>query len=154
VEIDEDEWMAFEAAIAATDRVASYSTDAVISAPAMTAEEVAAKEAEEAEEQRTAADIQVEDEREEAMRAIENEFAEMEELEQRVRRLKERREALRVQAPKPAAATNGSLKATGGTNLGKENFNGVAGAEDEEEDDGEDYEDDWAWGGFRLKGAA
>jgi len=154
-EIDEDEWAAFEADIVATDTAPTYSADAVISAPAMTTEELAAKQAEEAAEQRTAADIEVEDEREEAMRAIEDEFAEMEELEQRVQRLKEKREALRAQAPTSVGGADGPPKDSGSVNLGKENINSVAsGVEDDEGEDDEDYDDDWAWGGFRVKGTA
>jgi zinc finger protein 830 len=94
--VDEAEWAAFEADIAAT--TAPYDEDAVISAPAMTAEEAAAADAqkeEEAEKQRAQADADLEDEKEEATRALEEEFEEMEELEARVRRLKEKREALR-----------------------------------------------------------
>ncbi|PCD43842.1 hypothetical protein AU210_002931 [Fusarium oxysporum f. sp. radicis-cucumerinum] len=90
------EWAAFEADIAAT--TATYDEDATISAPAMTAEEVAAADAqkeEEAEKRRAQADVDLEDEKEEATRALEEEFEEMEELEARVKRLKDKREALR-----------------------------------------------------------
>lgn len=104
-QVDEDEWAAFEADIAATG--ASYSEDAVISAPAMSAGEhaaVARSLEEERENRRLAAEQDLVDEKEEATRALEAEFEEMEELEARVRKLKERREALRIQdtANKPS----------------------------------------------------
>ncbi|KAL8286066.1 hypothetical protein RB597_002930 [Gaeumannomyces tritici] len=91
--VDEDEWAAFEA------EVVNAPAPVIVAAP-MTAEQVAEQVAAEqvaaGTKRRTAADLQMEDEREEATRALETEFEEMEELEARVRRLKERREALRV----------------------------------------------------------
>ncbi|KAK1722501.1 uncharacterized protein BDZ83DRAFT_653857 [Colletotrichum acutatum] len=142
--VDEDEWAAFEADIAAT--TVPYSEDAVIAAPAMTAEETAAAaktEEEEQEKRRLLAENDLLDEKEEATRALETEFEDMEELEARVRRLKEKREALRKQsftgttAPieKPAEAS------------GKENVE-VNGDEDEDDEDDED-EDDFM--GFRYR---
>ncbi|KAL8372526.1 hypothetical protein RB595_002045 [Gaeumannomyces hyphopodioides] len=85
--VDEDEWAAFEAEVVNAPPVVAP----IVAAP-MTAEQVA----EAGTKRRMAADVQMEDEREEATWALEAEFEEMEELEARVRRLKERREALRV----------------------------------------------------------
>jgi zinc finger protein 830 len=150
--VDEDEWAAFEAdVVRAPTALATVATgDAVISAPAMTAEEAAARSQEEERERRRAlADVEIEDEREEATRALETEFEEMEELEARVRRLKERREALRQQG-RPAVQAD-SLKGAAAPADGKENANGGAvGDEEESEDEDEDEEDDWA--GFRFRG--
>ena len=159
--IDEDEWAAFEADLVhgtaeqSSSRPAAAAalldSDAVISAPVMSAAEVAAKSQEEEQEKRRAlVDIQIEDEKEDATRALETEFEVMEELEARARRLRERREALRVQggnngaavAPVVAVATEvGGKEATA---LGKENA-----ADQEDEDDDDDEEDDWD--GFRFR---
>ncbi|KAM0376938.1 hypothetical protein ACHAPK_001913 [Fusarium culmorum] len=146
--VDEAEWAAFEADIAAT--TAPYDEDAVISAPAMTTEEVAAAEAlkeAEAEKQRAQVDADLEDEKEEATRALEEEFEEMEELEARVRRLKEKREALRKRGE--SFSQDGQPEKP--TSLGKENSETPVIKEKDEEDDDEDEEDDWD--GFRFRKA-
>jgi zinc finger protein 830 len=167
VPVDEDEWAAFEAdlvhstntnttepAAGAAAAVAALSSDAVISAPVMSAAEIAAKsEEEERARRRAQADIQIEDEKEEATRALENEFEVMEELEARARRLRERREALRVQSNGGGAAPKmeengggkGTAAATAAAALGKEN---AAAVQEEEEDEDDEDEDDW--GGFRF----
>jgi zinc finger protein 830 len=153
-EINEDEWAAFEADLihgsaptttAKPLAAAALDSDAVISAPAMSAAEVAAKSEEEERARRKAlVDIQLEDEKEDATRALEDEFDVMEELEARAKRLRERREALRVQGnggAAPAAAASDEGK---GAAPGKENA-----AVEEEEEDEEDDEDDW--NGFRFR---
>ncbi|KAM0563778.1 hypothetical protein ACHAPJ_001511 [Fusarium lateritium] len=150
VAVDEAEWAAFEADIAAT--TAPYDEDAVISAPAMNAEEAAAAEAEkeeEAEKRRAQADVDLEDEKEEATRALEEEFEEMEELEARVRRLKEKREALR----KRGESFSQEAGAEKPKDLGKESSaTPVIEEKDEEEDDDDEDEDD-DWDGFRFRKA-
>ncbi|KAL2161849.1 hypothetical protein VTH06DRAFT_7633 [Thermothelomyces fergusii] len=159
--VDEDMWAAFEAdlihgsgpnANANPPAVAGgLDGDAVISAPAMSAAEVAAKsEEEERTRRRALVDIQIEDEKEEATRALETEFEVMEELEARARKLRERREALRAQtngaAAPTAAAVNNDTK--GAPARGKENA--VMGdEEDDESEDDEGDEDDWD--GFRFR---
>ncbi|EKJ70519.1 hypothetical protein FPSE_09272 [Fusarium pseudograminearum CS3096] len=151
VSVDETEWAAFEADIAAT--TAPYDEDAVISAPAMTTEEVAAAEAlkeAEAEKQRAQVDADLEDEKEEATRALEEEFEEMEELEARVRRLKEKREALRKRGE--SFSQDGQPEKP--TSLSKENSETPVikeKDEEDEEDDDEDEDDDWD--GFRFRKA-
>ncbi|KAK0710107.1 hypothetical protein B0T26DRAFT_743298 [Lasiosphaeria miniovina] len=173
--VDEDEWAAFEAdlvhgaavAVAAAEskaaalRVLTDShSDAVISAPVMTAAEVAAKsEEEERARRRTQAEAQVEDEREEAARAMESEFEVMEELEARARKLRERREALRLRLHQggggdAAAADDDAATGTKGSSavtLDKENLAG-GGAEQEngEDDDDDDDDDEDDWVGFRF----
>ncbi|KAH7206523.1 hypothetical protein ACKRZS_000350 [Fusarium odoratissimum] len=148
--VDEAEWAAFEADIAAT--TATYDEDATISAPAMTAEEVAAADAqkeEEAGKRRAQADVDLEDEKEEATRALEEEFEEMEELEARVKRLKDKREALRKRG-ESFSQENGTEKPT---SLGKENLDTPAIEEKDEDDDEEDDEEDDDWDGFRFRTA-
>ncbi|KAJ4270552.1 hypothetical protein NW762_002240 [Fusarium torreyae] len=148
--VDEAEWAAFEADIAAT--TVPYDEDAIISAPAMTAEEAAAADAEkeeEAEKRRAQADVDLEDEKEEATRALEEEFEEMEELEARVRRLKEKREALR----KRGESFSQEAGAEKLKDLGKEDSaTPVIEEKDEEEDDDDEDEDD-DWDGFRFRKA-
>ena len=153
--VDEDEWAAFEAEMvhgaagksgAKPAAAAALDSDAVISAPVMSAAEVAAKsEEEERAKKRALADIQLEDEKEEATRALETEFEVMEELEARARKLRERREALRLQGG-GGGATAAVVETDGnkGAAPGKEN----SAAPDEEEED-EDEEDDWD--GFRFR---
>ncbi|TGJ86384.1 hypothetical protein E0Z10_g2383 [Xylaria hypoxylon] len=155
--IDEAEWAAFEAEMSVLDVPAppaatntangrsNHYEDAVISAPALSAAQLAAKSQEEEHERRkTAMEAEMADEREDATRALETEFEEMEELESRVRRLKERREELRKESVmnlRGAAA----VKATAGAVNGKENVR----ADNLEEDDDEDEDDEWD--GFRFR---
>lgn len=149
-QVDESEWAAFEADIAAT--TAPYDEDAVISAPAMTAQEAADAEAqkeEEAEKRRAQADVDLEDEKEEATRALEEEFEEMEELEARVRRLKEKREALR----KRGESFSQEAAAAKSTGLGKENLQTPVVEEKEEEEEEDDDDEDDDWDGFRFRAA-
>lgn len=148
--VADDLWAEFEADLLQEKKkpaavAALEDGDAVISAPVMTNEEIAAKsEEEERQKRRALADIELEDEKEEATRALETEFEVMEELEARARKLRERREALRVQggggSAAPAAAT------AKGPALGKEN---AAVAEDEDDEDDDEDEDDWD--GFRFR---
>ncbi|KAI8958744.1 hypothetical protein F5Y11DRAFT_29136 [Daldinia sp. FL1419] len=153
--VDEAEWAAFEAELAAEPEPTTqgYSADATISAPAMTAAELAAKSQEEENERRKhLIDAQIADEREDATRALEAEFEEMEELEDRVRRLKERREQLRkggVANLRNAAANDDVVMAKSPAD-GKENNDATMLEEDEDEDE-DDYDEDDDWGAFRLR---
>jgi zinc finger protein 830 len=167
-DIDEDEWAAFEADLLQSNAngpttsanrpgIPEAAADAVISAPVMTADELAAKSAEEERERRRlTADIDLDNEKEDATRALEEEFEEMDQLEARVRKLKERREALRQQrqgSPPASAAVGGLEKPTAAGTHGKENVTGAGGeesADDDEDEDEDEDEDDWA--GFRFKG--
>ncbi|KAI1824269.1 hypothetical protein F4861DRAFT_506809 [Xylaria intraflava] len=167
--VDETEWAAFEAEMSALDAAAPLPTvppasdsrrpfaDATISAPAMTTAQVAAKSQEEENERlKQAAEAKMADEREDATRALETEFEEMEELESRVRRLKERREQLRRESVMnlqgPAA-----LKTHAKDPIEKENLLSIAGNDmDKDDDDGDDEdededEDEDDWDGFRFR---
>jgi zinc finger protein 830 len=136
--IDEDEWAAFEADIAATEVPVA---EAVISAPAISAAELAAKSREEESAQRKERQAaEMEGDKEDAARKLEEEFEEMGELEERVRKLKEKREALRT---KEAAILQSAPQPTEVRPLAK------TAVDEEDEDDEEDDEDDWA--GFRFK---
>lgn len=156
--VDETEWAAFEAEVAAADEQpvpVSYA-DATISAPALTAQQIAAKSQEEENEQKKhLLDTEIADEKEDATRALEDEFDEMEQLESRVRKLKERREELRKGsiANLRGAAAESDIDKTVKAALGKENAvasngNNVDTDDDEEDEDEEDWDD-----GFRFRGA-
>ena len=160
--VDEDLWAAFEAdlvrdtsstAPAAVQRGAAANES--ISAPAISSEEQAARSEEDARnKRRAAADVQIEDEREEAKRALETEFEVMEELEARAKKLRERREALRLrhtggvsgEANDETGSGAGKTGVSTTDALGKEN---APEGEDDEDDDEEDEVDDWV--GFRFR---
>lgn len=166
---EDDDWAAFEAEVVNTTTTTiittdpqtskrtrsagAYASDAVISAAPLTAEELAAKTAEEEHERRRAvADIELEDEKEEATRALETEFEEMEELEARVRRLKERREALRKGSIQSGNATAVAAEVTpNGNDEAGGDKKEVADEDEDEGDDGSDDDDD-DWAGFRFRG--
>lgn len=159
-QVDESEWAAFEADMASES--VSYDQDAVISAPAMTAEESAAAKALAGNDDQSRvaqADVDLEAEREEATRTIEDEFQDMHDLEERVRRLKDRREALRRQnesrgleaAPKKSSEpTQGLEDAPREVADADARAAGVA-AEEEEEYEDEDEDEDDEWDGFRFR---
>lgn len=154
-DVDEAEWAAFEAEIAVADvppAPADYA-EATISAPALTAEQIAAKsQEEEIERKKHRLDIEIADEKEDATRALEEEFDEMAQLESRVRKLKERREELRKGsiANLRGAAAESDVDKTVKLALGKENASAAndGDAESDEEEDDDDWDD-----GFRFRGA-
>ncbi|EOO00378.1 putative zinc finger protein 830-like protein [Phaeoacremonium minimum UCRPA7] len=151
---EDDDWAAFEAEVVNTApagaTASAYSADAVISAAPMTADEIAQRsQEEERAKRRAAADIEIEDEKEEASRALETEFEEMEELEARVKRLKEKREALRSQGSGSITAVS-TASAPAKQIEGKENGAGALEDEDDDEEEEEDDEDD-DWNSFRFR---
>ena len=79
---------------------------AVIEAAPMTAAEIAAQAREELSAQRAKRDDEMEGEKEDAARALEEEFDEMEDLEERVKKLRDQREALRSRVAHPAEVEN------------------------------------------------
>jgi zinc finger protein 830 len=139
-DVNEEELAAFERELAAMEAEAraqeqstaasALSAQATISAAPMTAEELAAQAREEQSSQRGKRDAEIEDEKEDAERLLEEEFAEMETLEERVKRLRERREALRT----GAASGNDVVEEAEGA------------VEEDEEDDDDEYDDNWAFG--------
>ncbi|KAJ4418285.1 hypothetical protein N0V82_005676 [Gnomoniopsis sp. IMI 355080] len=168
-EDDDDDWAAFESEVvhappasakSTVTAAASYAGDAVIAAAPMTAQQIAAKQEEDERERRRAqADVDLEDEKEEATRALETEFEEMEELEARVRKLKEKREAIRRGSVPTAAGATGPVDASGKSGVAvttgtaaEQHTNGSAEAKDEDEDEDEDDEEDEDdWAGFRFR---
>ena len=162
VEVEDEEWLELQQAINAAPAPADSSTvsaAATISAPAMSAAEVAAQAREEQSTQRGRRDEEIEAEREDAARALEEEFEEMEGLEDRVRKLREKREALR----KGRAATDPTNAAMLDTVPGTDSeghvasdirtatasSNGVSisnGTDEQEADSDDDDYDEWNFG--------
>ncbi|KUJ12660.1 uncharacterized protein LY89DRAFT_653165 [Mollisia scopiformis] len=132
-QIDEDEWAAFENEIATAEAQMQADNDAVISAPAVSAADLAKKSAEEeyaTKKERQEAEVQ--GEKEDAARKMEDELEAMEGFEARVKRLREKREALRKkEVVNPTVVTAVPVEIP------------------DEEDDDEDYEDEWD--NFRMK---
>ena len=97
--IDEDEWAAFERDVATPppeSKISALTAEATIVAAPMTAAEIAAQSRLEASTQtKERREVEMEGEKEDAARRVEEEFDEMAVLEERVRRLREKREELR-----------------------------------------------------------
>lgn len=110
---------------------------AVIEAAPMTAAEIAAQAREDQSAQRAKRDEEMEGEKEDAARALEDEFEEMEGLEERVKRLREQREALR--------STSGGIM--------KVEEDGVKPAPSAEEDGESESDDDEDWDDWRFRPA-
>lgn len=158
---DAAELSALEADLAVLERETRENAAVVsntLSAPAQTAEDIAAQAREQQSAQRGRRDVELEEEKEEAARALEEEFAEMQTLENRVKKLREKREMLRTgkveqtsEGARPAVdgegggdaiveslATDG---ADGGLEIDQE------GKDDDEEDEDDDEEFDvWTFG--------
>lgn len=144
-DVNEDEWAAFEREMAATQTTALpiISASATISAAPVTAEELAAQAREKLSAQRTAREAELEADTEDAAVALQQEFDEMEELDERVRRLREKREALRLSKqhdtlPDASDTTVDALQQDSTIQNNDE--------EDEDEDDEDDEFDDWTFG--------
>lgn len=141
--VDEDEWAAFEREVAADLppqplALAAIKSAATIEAKPLTAEELAAQAEDEQSRQRSKREEELEAEKEDAARHLEEEFDEMEELEQRVQKLRAQREALRQTRGKteePVAAQQVPSKA----------------AEDED-DESDDLDDDEDFDDWRFRG--
>lgn len=101
-QVDEDEWAAFEADIATAEAQVTAANDAVISAPAMSAEDIKKRTAEEEYTSRKEMqEAEIEGDKEDAQRKMEEELEEMESLEARVRKLRAKREQLRTNVAAP-----------------------------------------------------
>ncbi|KAL8805401.1 MAG: hypothetical protein Q9182_001967 [Xanthomendoza sp. 2 TL-2023] len=140
--IDEDEWAAFQREVASPPPETSALTAAAdISAAPMTAAELAAQSREQASRQaKERLEAEVEGEKEDAARQMEEEFEEMAELEDRVRRLREKREQLRVNR----------AKSSGEVADGEEKVppDGVLSNRHISDDDDSDGEEEDEWGGW------
>jgi hypothetical protein len=108
---------------------------AVIEAAPMTVAQIAAQAREDQSAQRVRRDEEMEGEKEDAARALEDEFEEMEGLEERVKKLREQREALRSKSGKPVEAEV------------------VAPEVPQPEEDGDSESDDEDWDDWRFRPA-
>ncbi len=139
--VDEDEWAAFEREVAPLAQ-ADYST-ATISAAPVTAEELARQKEEDRRKQQ--ANEAEADREEEEGRALE-EVEIMEDLEKRVKRLREKREALRMAQPVAIgvgeAITSGSMEEVA-DGAGKIEEDVEEGTDDDDDDDDDDAAEDW-----------
>ncbi|KAE8314787.1 hypothetical protein BDV41DRAFT_532991 [Aspergillus transmontanensis] len=149
--IDEDEWAAFEREVAAPTRApqapAAVAAQATISAAPISAEQLAAQQEKENDTVTRGREAEAEGEREDAARFLEDEFDEMEQLEERVRRLKHKREELRnmrATGVKEDDLMDGPASAS---TVSKDHEKGQ---EDEENDDDDDDDDD-DWDNWRFR---
>lgn len=134
--VDENEWAAFEADIAATATDELDPSAGVIEAKPISAADL---QKETREEKKERAERDLEEEKEDAARKMEVELEEMEGLEERVRKLRKRREALRKKEGAASLPTPVDPVPT-------------VVAEEDEDDDEEDEDDEDDWDGFRMKG--
>jgi zinc finger protein 830 len=143
---------ALEADLAALERETRANAAVVsntISAPALSAEDIAAQAREEQSAQRGRRDIEQEEEKEEAARALEEEFAEMQTLENRVKKLREKREMVRAGRVMELSSQGANLEGGGGAEDAIVNPVPENAEEDEDEDDDDDDDegfDDWTFG--------
>ena len=145
--VDEDEWAAFERDIAEPPlpspppgSTALPASQAVISAEPISAAELAAQEKEkERESGRERREDEMEAEKEDAARALEEEFEEMEGLEERVRRLRNMREELRLKRSESERKEQ-DVQA-------EDLAEGVVVAEESDDEDSQDEDiDEWGFG--------
>lgn len=133
--VDEDEWAAFEREVAAPSRApqlpAVFNAGATISAAPVSAEELAAQQEGDKTSNARAREAELEGEREDAAQFMLEEFDEMDQLEERVRKLKHMREELRQKRANDDAARDQPLAS-------EENPTVETDSDDEDED-----WDDW-----------
>ncbi|KAL9087497.1 MAG: hypothetical protein Q9165_006608 [Trypethelium subeluteriae] len=134
--VDEAEWAAFEREVAtpakASAPVSALNATATIEAAPMSAEEIVAQARDEANAQRGRRDVEVEGEKEDATRQLEEELDEMESYDERLKILKEKREALRMgREENPKATAERTSKEA------------LPGEDDEVDSDDDEYDDEW-----------
>ncbi|KAJ5923391.1 hypothetical protein N7454_008636 [Penicillium verhagenii] len=134
--VDEDEWAAFERDVAEPSRMpqesATVAAAATISAAPVSADELAAQQERDTATTSRARDAELEGVREDAARFMEEEFDEMDQLEERVRRLKHMREELREKRARDEAQDRPMIS--------EDPHAGESESDDDDED--EDW-DDW-----------
>lgn len=138
--VDEDEWAAFERDVATPPPVPPVASNsaATIEAAPISAAELAEQANTDGSASKRRRDAELEDEREDVSKQLEDEFDEMNELEQRVRRLKERREAIRKAQGIVANQNGTSVKHDSDQERYQDNH-----ADDDDDDDDDDQVDDW-----------
>ncbi|KAL8766061.1 MAG: hypothetical protein Q9209_007027 [Squamulea sp. 1 TL-2023] len=149
--VNEDEWAAFQRDLASPSppppEPSALTAAADISAAPMTAAELAAQSREQASRQaKERMEAEAEGEKEDAARQMEEELDEMAELEDRVKRLKEKREKLRVRK-----SEGDGKEDTVPPDEGAGDGGGVdgGGSGDDSDDDDDDENDEWGlWGRY------
>lgn len=149
---DPEELEAFERELAEMERSMKAETATTITAPAMSAEEIAAQAREDQSTQRGKRDAEIEGEREDAALRLQEEFEEMEGLEERARKLRARREALRSLRGKDGVLASSARAEQSVPDAPQANGNteGEYGDDrEDDDDDDDDYEeyDQWNFGG-------
>ena len=137
--VDEDEWAAFERDVATPPPEPSALTAAAtISAAPMSSAELVAQSREEANlQKKSLREVELEGEKEDAARQMEEELDEMAEFDERVKRLREKREQLRL------------VNTAARSMMHNDSDGGGEGDDEKEADDEDDDEDDDA-DGFEL----
>lgn len=145
--VDEDEWAAFERDVVAPTRVlqapAALAASATITAAPITTEQLAAQQERDNQTAARSREAEAEGEREDAARFMEDEFDEMDQLEERVRRLKHMREELRKKRAVDGTDTNQMDLSTSTGELQEDQTKNNNSEDEEEDDDDDDDDDDW-----------
>ncbi|EQL38442.1 hypothetical protein BDFG_00049 [Blastomyces dermatitidis ATCC 26199] len=149
--IDEDEWAAFEREVAAPTKMiptALIPGHATISAAPLSAAELAEREKQDKQAQLRMREQEMSFEKEDAARLLEEEFDEMDQLEERVKRLKEMRDEIR----RKRKGTGGGVGEGEGAREEREG-QGEGGREvdEEDEEDEEDEDEDEGWDNWRFR---
>ncbi|PGH35616.1 hypothetical protein GX50_01597 [[Emmonsia] crescens] len=151
--IDEDEWALFEREVAAPTKMihtappAALMTGATISAAPLSAAELAEREKMDKQAQLRMREQEISFEKEDAARLLEEEFDEMDQLEERVRRLKEKRDEIRRWG---VGVVEGEGVAEEGMGRRTEDVE-AGGDEDEEDEDEDEDEEDEGWDNWRFR---
>jgi hypothetical protein len=157
VDVDEDEWAAFERDVATpppspprqTAINALQSNSAISAAPVTKADLEAEKKKENNQAKRVQREEDLAAEKEEAARNLEEEFEEMDALEQRIKKLKEQRERLRAGTSDPKPGSDDIEVDSDTPSADDKVIHPEADDEefdDEDEDEDEDEDDAWVFG--------
>ncbi|KLJ09035.1 hypothetical protein EMPG_15537 [Blastomyces silverae] len=155
--INEDEWAAFEREVAAPTKMiptappaALMPGHATISAAPLSAAELAEREKLDKQAQLRMREQEMSFEKEDAARLLEEEFEEMDQLEERVKRLKEMRDEIRRKR-EGAGAGAGVGEGEGAREEREGQGEGGREGDREDEDEDEDEEDDEGWDNWRFR---
>lgn len=146
----ERELAELDASVPAPPTIAAAAT---ISSAPLTAADLAARAREEQSAQRGKRDTELADEKEDAARFLEDEFEEMEELEQRAKSLRARREALRTQSDmakdelRPHDQDVGPASGSAPIDGASTDAHKAPQPADDDDDDEDDDDDYWNFGG-------
>jgi hypothetical protein len=143
--VDESEWAAFQefaSSVPSKSALDALKSNATLEAAPISAEEAAAQAREEQSKQHNKREEEIDEEKEEAAERLEEEFELMEDLEDRIRKLKEKRETLRRASKASADAERPASKLM----VHPEAVIEESEEEDSEDDDADEF-DGWRFGG-------